>query len=189
VVVETEADDVKPADAPTADVQTEETDSCTRKVSRHEGEQLSRKLLLNVPFVETSAKTGANVEEAFEGMVRAVLREMGREVGGGPAAFQKCRRKNGHRKETWRTAERGANTDEVWPEVVLAEPRRPSRSSRQAPRPRLAVDTGFDEVAVESGGESPVTPTTPRKRRESVLDRFRKVFTKKTPVMVGNVPS
>ncbi|KAK2614771.1 hypothetical protein N8I77_001573 [Diaporthe amygdali] len=44
-----------------------------RLVSKAEGEDLARSLQLQVPFLETSARTGANVDEAFESVVRSVL--------------------------------------------------------------------------------------------------------------------
>ena len=49
-----------------------------RSVSKAEGEDLARSLELQVPFIETSARTGTNVEEAFEAVVRSVLKQMGR---------------------------------------------------------------------------------------------------------------
>ncbi|KAL1875451.1 hypothetical protein Daus18300_003190 [Diaporthe australafricana] len=49
-----------------------------RSVSKAEGEHLARSLQLQVPFLETSARTGSNVEEAFEAVVRSVLKQMGR---------------------------------------------------------------------------------------------------------------
>ncbi|KAK1832082.1 P-loop containing nucleoside triphosphate hydrolase protein [Podospora conica] len=51
-----------------------------REVSRFEGELLARSLLLNVPFFETSAKTGDNVDEMFEAVVREALWQMGHKV-------------------------------------------------------------------------------------------------------------
>ncbi|KAK4240524.1 hypothetical protein C8A03DRAFT_13160 [Achaetomium macrosporum] len=45
----------------------------TRKVSAAEGEALARSLDANVAFFETSAETGANVEEVLEAIVRAVV--------------------------------------------------------------------------------------------------------------------
>ena len=62
--------------------ETESTTAAKRQVSRLEGETLARSLLLQVPFYETSAKTGENVEELFEATIREVLREMGRETTG-----------------------------------------------------------------------------------------------------------
>lgn len=51
-----------------------------REVSRFEGEQLARSLLLNVPFFETSAKTGESVDDMFEAVVREALWQMGHRV-------------------------------------------------------------------------------------------------------------
>ncbi|KAK0750904.1 hypothetical protein B0T18DRAFT_387112 [Schizothecium vesticola] len=51
-----------------------------REVSRFEGELLARSLLLNVPFFETSAKTGKSVDDMFEAVVREALWQMGHRV-------------------------------------------------------------------------------------------------------------
>lgn len=58
------------------------TTAAMRQVSRLEGELVARTLLLQVPFFETSAKTGEQVEELFEAVVREVLTEAGRGKGG-----------------------------------------------------------------------------------------------------------
>lgn len=150
----------------------EATTACKRQVSRLEGEMLSRSLTLNVPFFETSAKTGQNVEEAFEAIVREVLREMGREVG--PAEYDKCRRKHGQREEVKRPV--AEDQEGVWPKATVPEPRRLTLK-----RSKIALDMSFEEVSLNAEGENTV------RRRESMLDRFRKVFTRKSAVMVADV--
>ena len=40
-------------------------------VSKEEGEQLAHSL--DIPFMETSARTGYNIDEAFETLVRLIL--------------------------------------------------------------------------------------------------------------------
>ena len=42
-----------------------------REVSKEQGEQLARSL--DIPFMETSAMTGENINEAFETLVRLIL--------------------------------------------------------------------------------------------------------------------
>ena len=42
-----------------------------REVSKEQGEQLAHSL--EIPFMETSAMTGYNIDEAFETLVRLVL--------------------------------------------------------------------------------------------------------------------
>ncbi|KAK1768123.1 hypothetical protein QBC33DRAFT_536311 [Phialemonium atrogriseum] len=150
----------------------EATTACKRQVSRLEGEMLSRSLTLKVPFFETSAKTGQNVEEAFEAIVREVLREMGREVG--PAEYNKCRRKHGQREEVKRPV--AEDKDGAWPKAAVPEPRRLTLK-----RSKIALDMSFEEVSLNAEGENTV------RRRESMLDRFRKVFTRKSAVMVADV--
>lgn len=49
-----------------------------RQVSNVDGEGLALELSTQVPFFETSARTGENVEELFEAIARAALKEMGR---------------------------------------------------------------------------------------------------------------
>jgi hypothetical protein len=66
-----------------------------RSVSTAEGEDLSRSLELQVPFLETSARTGLNVEEAFEAVVRSVLQRMGRSATAPTAELAKrCRQRH-----------------------------------------------------------------------------------------------
>ncbi|POS73421.1 hypothetical protein DHEL01_v208187 [Diaporthe helianthi] len=66
-----------------------------RTVSKCEGEDMARSLELQVPFFETSARSGANVEEAFEAIVRSVLRKMGRSATPSePELAKRCRQKH-----------------------------------------------------------------------------------------------
>jgi GTPase SAR1 family protein len=51
-----------------------EEDKSLRKVSIEEATEFSKKH--NLLFMETSAKTGHNVKEAFEALVESKLREM-----------------------------------------------------------------------------------------------------------------
>ncbi|KAI8628314.1 hypothetical protein F5Y19DRAFT_486280 [Xylariaceae sp. FL1651] len=46
-----------------------------RQVSRLEGELVAQTLLLQIPFFETSAKTGENVDKVFEAVVNEVIQE------------------------------------------------------------------------------------------------------------------
>ncbi|ORY70173.1 P-loop containing nucleoside triphosphate hydrolase protein [Pseudomassariella vexata] len=56
------------------------TTTARRQVTKKEGQEAARTLLLPVPFFETSAKTGDNVNTMFEVVVREVLRQIGREI-------------------------------------------------------------------------------------------------------------
>jgi len=181
---EEEAAAIDPEELTRADtLDSEETTASKRQVSRLEGELLSRSLLLNVPFFETSAKTGENVEEAFECIVREVLREMGREVG--VAEYEKCLRKHGqknHKKGARKTApEPAEERGEIWPTAVVSEPTQPTEPGK------IAVDTAIDDVTLGVEDESPVSATSQKRRRGSMLERLRMVFAKKPAVVVGEV--
>lgn len=62
-----------------------------RQVSHVDGEGLALELATQVPFFETSAKTGENVDELFEAIARAVLKEMGRGEVNPEALAKQCR--------------------------------------------------------------------------------------------------
>ena len=168
------------------------TTASKRQVSKIEGQLLSRSLLLNVPFYETSAKTGENVEEVFEAIVREVLREMGKEVE--QAEYEKCKKKKHEQKKLEAKKKKVAaywfdeRRDDGWPRVELPERRRPDESLHT----RMALDTAVAvERAVEESGtdESPVSTTRSQKgRRESMMTRFRRMFMRKSAVMVADVP-
>lgn len=173
-------------------IDSEATTASKRQVSRLEGELLARALLLNVPFFEASAKTGDNVEEAFESIIREVLREMGREVG--VVEHGKCKRKHGHKptkkKEVKKPVEPPAEgREDVWPESN-ASPAAAAPSPALAPTPapeRPTLDTTIDEVILSVDGESPVSASSQKRRRGSMLERLRMVFTKKPAAMAADV--
>lgn len=64
-----------------------------REVPTTDGAMLAQALQLSAPFLETSAQSGQNVELALENIVRAVLREMGRDASGTNKAGKTCRHK------------------------------------------------------------------------------------------------
>ena len=66
-----------------------------REVSTSDGEALAHQLQLAVPFEETSARSGENIEQVFERVVREVLRGMGHGASGSGAnkASKACRHK------------------------------------------------------------------------------------------------
>ena len=145
-------------------VGTNETDATTaarRQVSRLDGEALVRSLMLQVPFHETSAKTGENVEEVFDAMIREVLREMGREAHG--PIGKNCRHrpppKNKHAK-----AARPPDVDPAGRVEDAAEAEAADGVTAEAPA----------GIAVEG-----VPPPKRLKRRQSVIDRMRRVFMRK----------
>lgn len=57
-----------------------------REVSESEGESLAQELSLAMPFFEVSAKTGQNVERAFEAIARVALQRSGRAAASGQAS-------------------------------------------------------------------------------------------------------
>ena len=152
-------------------VGTHETDTTTapaRQVSRLDGEALVRSLGLRVPFYETSAKTGENVEAAFDATVREVLREMGRDADG--PRRKSCR----HRAPRTGKAAKAERTPEVGP-VAQGQDRVPGAAT------------------VAGGGAGPravlddMPPPKRLKRRQSMIDRFRNVFTKKPPPAMASI--
>lgn len=144
-----------------------------RSVSKAEGEDLARSLELQVPFFETSAMTGANVEEAFEAAVRSVLKKMGRSATLPTAELAKrCRQK--HEAEQQKRAS-------------------VSRSSRSVDRMihgaglargagRLVVETKLDGQGHAVHLERPASvQNIPGResipRRESFMGRMRRILT------------
>ncbi|KAK1752316.1 hypothetical protein QBC47DRAFT_69703 [Echria macrotheca] len=187
-----------------------------RQVSHFEGEMLSRSLLLNVPFIETSARTGSNVEGAFEAVIRQVLHEMGIDVGiPPPPPLPLPPPVAGGTK-----AEKGSSPTLSRKRSVLQrkekrdddQKKRHEISSYESPisdRPPVLTLPGFDDnvdvqplldeeanIAIEEDEpldhQTPQDPPPPvpqpKRRRESALGSFfKKVFTKKPTAMVPDV--
>lgn len=145
-----------------------------RSVSKTEGEDLARSLELQVPFLETSARTGANVEEAFEAVVRSVLKHMGRSAT--PSTLElarSCREK--HEAEQQKRASRSSR-----PADRTASSAGPSRG--QGHHGRLSLQTKLDGQGHAAHLERPalVANATGREvlpRRESFMDRMRSILT------------
>jgi GTPase SAR1 family protein len=167
---------------------TESTTAAKRQVSRLEGEAATQRLQLSVPFFETSAKTGENVEELFEAVIRGVLKDMGIDVAQespNSEAEKRCRRKHGPREKK---------------QSIRIETRIPIVHDMSEPgaTPASAVDSIFSG-AQPSEVSSPLTPmeairleevrpvdlpaepipTQQRGRRESVMRRVRSLFFRK----------
>jgi GTPase SAR1 family protein len=147
-----------------------------RSIPKSEGEDLARSLELQVPFFETSARTGANVEEAFEAVVRSVLKKMGRSATPSTEELAKrCRQK--HEAEQQKRAS-------------------VSRSSRSVDRlthgaglvrgagnhGHLVLETKLDGQGHAAHLERPASvQNAPGResipRRESFMDRMRRILT------------
>ncbi|KAH8911530.1 hypothetical protein BR93DRAFT_965315 [Coniochaeta sp. PMI_546] len=158
------------------------TAASRRQVSRLEGEILARTLMLNVPFYETSAKTGENVEEMFEAVLREVLggRDALPDEG---ALLVECRRKHGTKigRKTMEETRRKRGKD-------CAGITSPKTSGGNNEKP--AIDAETRDMAIDISEDGPAPPQVGhRRRRASMLDRFRKVFTRKSAVMVDDVAS
>ncbi|KAK4444885.1 hypothetical protein QBC34DRAFT_307909 [Podospora aff. communis PSN243] len=175
----------------------EEAESAIQKweVSKFEGEMLARTLLLNVPFRETSAKTGENVEEIFEAIVREVLWEMGKEGGGSPLertpTEKEVKRQGGGKEAPTLGRKRSVLKKD------RKEDKEPVRESLTSDLPPVLTLPGVDEEqnesktpvheTVEEAVETAPEPATmqasepaPKQRRESFLGGFfKRVFMKK----------
>ncbi|KAL1895597.1 hypothetical protein Sste5346_005066 [Sporothrix stenoceras] len=81
-----------------------------RGVPTSDGTMLAQALQLSVPFLETSAQSGHNVELALENLVRAVLCEMGRDASGTNKAGKTCRHKERSLKGKGKEREKTAHT-------------------------------------------------------------------------------
>ncbi|OIW28304.1 hypothetical protein CONLIGDRAFT_372136 [Coniochaeta ligniaria NRRL 30616] len=150
-----------------------------RQVSRLEGEMLARTLVLGVPFYETSAKTGENVEDVFEAVVRAVLGGRGA-LPDESAVLAECRRKHGEILSR-KTVEETGMASENGPEVILSE-------SSVGNIETLAIHAESLDGVVDAEEDGPVAvQIVHRRRRESMLDRFRKVFSRRSAVPVEDV--
>ena len=175
-----------------------------RQVSRFEGEMLARTLLLNVPFRETSAKTGENVEEMFEAIVREVLWEMGKEVGPLEQQPEERHVKRKAEKDVQALSrKRSVLKKERKGEEKTEEQTRESVASDRPPvltlpgleeEDRHEKKNPMDETAEKVVETDPVEQTlqaseaAPKRRCESVLGSFfKKVFTKKSAPMVPEV--
>ncbi|KAK3687407.1 hypothetical protein B0T22DRAFT_457149 [Podospora appendiculata] len=183
----TATEDCTRVDSRTSDITTPAV--AKRQVSRLEGETLARSLLLSLPFYETSAKTGDNVEAVFEAIVREVLRRMGREVVGlgGAAAHAPGEhgkeRKMGSRRERKkeREREREKERDGVMAAVAM-DPVVVDGNGNEG------ASDGAEAVVLEDVTDVLATvPVSHKRRRESVLGRFMKVFTKRSAVMVSDI--
>ena len=193
-----EEDDAALVDSGASDAEkTERTTALRRQVSRLEGEMLTRTLRLTVPFFETSAKTGENVDEVFEAVVREVLAERGYHVGG-----EKTRISETRLCEHPPVVRAISSAGKARVELVATETRDVVASVDEQSAPLLAAestdmpaqeslstatdDAVLEEETAEVVAEQP-SRVVPTQRRESVVERFRRVFTKKTPAMVPNV--
>ncbi|KAK0619969.1 hypothetical protein B0T14DRAFT_566764 [Immersiella caudata] len=181
----------------------EEVKIAKREVSKFEGEMLARTLLLNVPFRETSAKTGEHVEGIFEAIVREVLWEMGKEGGGSPLEWTPTE------KEVKKQGERETPTLGRKRSVLKKDRKEDGRGDREPVRESVTSDLPpvlslpefneeraeerntnkviVNETVEEAVGMLPETttqqpPEAPLKqRRESFLGSFfKRVFMKKS---------
>ncbi|KAK0636495.1 hypothetical protein B0T17DRAFT_503938 [Bombardia bombarda] len=161
-----------------------------RKVTQLEGGMLARSLLLNIPFYETSAKTGENVEEVFEDIVREVLREMGKEPEkDGKHGDSKHDKKTKEEERPLSRSEReGATSNKkagqklhgASPTLLLSD------SAGEGRNDKSGVGGVLENIM--SIGVNAQTPPAPAKRREeSFLGRFKSIFTRRSAVMVSDV--
>ncbi|KJR81934.1 uncharacterized protein SPSK_03167 [Sporothrix schenckii 1099-18] len=106
-----------------------------RQVPAADGTMLAQALQLSVPFLETSAQTGRHVEHALENLVRAVLREMGRDASGTNKAGKTCR----HRERLPKKDK--DKPEERRPSRTFVSLASPIKGSMPAPAPAPAAAT------------------------------------------------
>ncbi|KAK3389635.1 hypothetical protein B0H63DRAFT_537656 [Podospora didyma] len=188
-------------------VASDSTTTARRQVSRFEGEMLARTLLVNVPFYETSAKTGQNVEEAFEAIVREVLKAMGRDVGLDGHKHDKDghdmvnerggvieRGVGGKQKKVRGGTKKGAvlRKEKREPGAVhdiALEPTVPSTKKAEdttSETPSVATYAAL-EIMMDAEPPFPPLPTPQKRRRGSVLERFKRAFTKRSSPIVPDL--
>ncbi|KAK3352601.1 hypothetical protein B0T25DRAFT_606569 [Lasiosphaeria hispida] len=191
--------------------ESESTEAAKRQVSRSEGEMLARSLLLNIPFFETSAKTGENVEEVFGAILREVLQETGREGTIEPQTVKRgIKAKPSKEVVNNSTANNGAKRvlrkerkkEEGRPEVRQEHPlpqgppvltlsfNAIDLESQDITTAKRSLDPALEDITeVDSSvrtSEAP-EPVAPVKRRGSVLGMFKRVFTKKSAIPAPDV--
>ncbi|KAI3394470.1 hypothetical protein diail_2662 [Diaporthe ilicicola] len=152
-----------------------------RMVSKAEGEHLARSLQLQVPFLETSARTGVNVEEAFESVVRSVLQQMGRS---NPPSTTELAKKCRKRHEAEQQKRAGANRSSKSVDRTMTSPGPAPRQDSTGP---LVLDTKLDGGQGHAAhlerpafvqhvpGREHIT------RRESFMGRMRRILMYEEP--------
>jgi GTPase SAR1 family protein len=143
------------------------TTAARRQVSSLEGELVARTLLLQVPFFETSAKTGEQVEELFEAVVREVLREAGHDTER-PRGYRGRPKIRGRLRKRKGTAIRDEEVEEMGERLQhdKAVSQLPVGQTffLEAPEAAAQISTKDGQVAQKKA------------RRESVLGRMRSVL-------------
>lgn len=158
-----------------------------RQVSRVEGEILARALMLDVPLYETSAKTGENVEEMFEAVVTEVLRKRGIEAVPDEVVNAECRGKHG-KKGPRKGGAMAPSDSETVVGKRITEDRALDENAKDGEMP--AVDAELQEMTLHVSStdiSDSRQRTADRRRRWSMLDRFRMVFTRGSVVMVEDL--
>lgn len=155
-----------------------------RQVSNDEGEALAPELATQVPFFEVSAKTGKNVEEMFEAVARAALREMGRGEVDPVELTKRCRHQDrfGEGEDAETRLEIG---DVAWGLDFPGSGPAPTFS--EVKNSSLVRPVEIEALGPRNMGMVPEKPLVSRSideqhpRRESVVERVRKRFIKETP--------
>lgn len=171
-----------PREEPSARRDSTETASTTaakRQVSKLEGEMLARTLLLQVPFFETSAKTGEMVEEVFAEIVQAVLREMGLDVtsqGAMRTLQQRCDRKHACQG---RHNRQGTLPDEAIPAQ--------SFQTHDQTRPAGVEATADTSEKTQQQPQDTKMPVERQVGRERMMQRMKRVLKRKPPAVAVDI--
>ena len=181
-----------------------------RQVTSKEGEALAQALQAHVPFFEASAKTGMNVEEAFEAIVRKVIEQKRRRNTNKANDDQgiKGKRKSlmhlhqPHQEHTKAAEEKEPEAGVRQGKKDAAQENNPGQEESEIRSVSLppAVYRGDDKdnnrVAVQqieaavpktSALSKPGQQTQPSQRPKGVFGRFKRVFNRRSIAMIGNV--
>lgn len=156
--------------------------SPSRRVQTAEGEALARELQVQIPFLETSAKSGDNVEELFEAILREVLASKGHRVRESvlPRDSTPCKR---HAAMDSKFNSAANSPTNVIPEGRLAihhaYNQHGTRSSGEWPS---AFVRERSPEASDLNTESNSPPVVAKPKKEGMLRRMSSIFGKRKPV-------
>lgn len=155
-----------------------------RQVSNVDGEGLALELSTQVPFFETSARTGENVEEVFEAVARAVLKEMGKSRATNDELTKNCPHRNNI--EEGYTGRKHSFVGDVAPKLSLpvfgpAPVANIDEDKNDRCAQPLQIKGLHEEKAATVLEQAVETQPVPRerqrvRRQESIVEKMKKMF-------------